>query len=78
MKIKKNGKWIDVVPKIDIGTMSVFIGASSSSDGTKGAVPAPAAGDQEKFLKANGTWSNTFAGTLVANTFKTSSGIEIY
>ena len=31
-------------------------GATSSAAGTSGLVPAPAAGDQDKFLKADGTW----------------------
>lgn len=32
-------------------------GASSSVAGATGLVPAPSAGDQDKFLKANGTWA---------------------
>ena len=34
-----------------------FVGAGASTAGTKGIVPAPAAGDQNKFLKADGTWA---------------------
>lgn len=34
-----------------------FTGATSSAAGVHGYVPAPAAGDHEKFLKGNGTWS---------------------
>lgn len=33
-------------------------GASASSAGAHGLVPAPAAGDHEKFLKGDGTWAN--------------------
>lgn len=33
-------------------------GASSSTAGTKGLVPAPAAGDDTKFLAGDGTWKN--------------------
>lgn len=36
---------------------STMIGASSSDAGTSGLVPAPAAGDQVKFLKGNGVWT---------------------
>lgn len=115
MKIKKNGEWIDFSLPVAIPTMT---GASSSADGTKGLVPIPTAGDQDKYLKADGTWGaitdtkvtntldtttkayvtgttsattntgtqvfdtdvylDTTAGTLVAKTFKTSTGIEIY
>lgn len=33
-----------------------YTGASASSGGTTGLVPAPAAGDQNKFLRADGSW----------------------
>lgn len=33
-----------------------FTGATEQTDGTHGYVPAPEAGDQDKFLKADGTW----------------------
>ena len=35
-----------------------FTGATSSAAGSKGYVPAPSAGDQTKFLRADGTWGN--------------------
>ena len=35
---------------------SAFKGATSSAAGGSGLVPAPAQGDQDKFLKADGTW----------------------
>lgn len=34
-----------------------FIGASSSSDGSKGLVPAPSKGEESYFLRGDGTWS---------------------
>lgn len=34
----------------------VFEGASSSADGTSGLVPQPSAGDQNKYLRADGQW----------------------
>ena len=37
-------------------TYSAFKGATSSAAGGSGLVPAPAQGDQAKFLKADGTW----------------------
>ena len=37
-------------------TYSAFKGATSSAAGGTGLVPAPAQGDQAKFLKADGTW----------------------
>ena len=44
---------------------SVFKGATSSAAGGTGLVPAPAKGDQAKFLKADGTW-----GTPENTTYK--------
>lgn len=35
-----------------------FSGSSSTEDGTAGRVPAPKAGDQEKLLKGDGTWTD--------------------
>ena len=115
MKIRKNGEWIDFSLPVAIPTMT---GASGSTNGSEGLVPAPTAGDKDKYLKADGTWEaitdtkvtntlatttkayvtgttsattntgtqvfdtgvylDTTAGTLVAKTFKTSTGIEIY
>lgn len=34
-----------------------FVGATDERDGKAGAVPAPVLGDQNKFLKGDGTWS---------------------
>ena len=53
MKIKKNGEWVDFSLPVAISTMA---GASSSANGSEGLVPAPSAGDQDKYLKADGTW----------------------
>jgi hypothetical protein len=42
-------------------TYSAFTGASSSTAGTSGLVPAPSSGDDGKFLKGNGSWANVEA-----------------
>lgn len=39
-------------------SVPVMGGATASDPGASGLVPAPAAGDQDKFLKANGSWAN--------------------
>ncbi len=41
---------------LDAARLPAMGGASSSAAGTAGAVPAPASGDQEKFLRGDGTW----------------------
>lgn len=45
-------------------TYSVMSGASAGSAGTAGLVPAPAAGDQNKALKGDGTWGEVASGTI--------------
>lgn len=37
---------------------AVFTGATSGADGTSGDVPAPQAGDENKWLKGSGGWAN--------------------
>ena len=47
--------WVQMSPDEAIRTMS---GATSDAAGQSGFVPVPQAGDQNKFLKGDGTWSN--------------------
>lgn len=42
---------------IPVDRLTVFTGADGTNAGTKGAVPAPAATDNNKYLKGDGTWS---------------------
>lgn len=39
-----------------VGKITTYTGATSTANGTGGLVPAPTRGQQEKFLKADGTW----------------------
>lgn len=39
-----------------VGKITTYTGATSTANGTGGLVPAPTKGQQEKFLKADGTW----------------------
>lgn len=43
---------------------NTFVGSSSGTAGSKGLVPAPAAGDQTKFLKGDGTWATAGGNAL--------------
>lgn len=47
----------------DWQTLSAFGGATASVAGSAGLVPAPTAGNQEKFLKADGTWDTPAGDT---------------
>lgn len=58
-----NLDWTSVINK------TAFTGATASAAGTLGLVPAPAAGAQAKFLRADGTWQTpTDTNTWKANT----------
>lgn len=52
-------------------TYSAFTGASSSVAGAAGLVPAPAAGDQDKVLKGDGTWGTAQAGNNTVFVYST-------
>lgn len=59
----------------DAARIPVMTGASSSAAGAQGAVPAPAAGAQAKFLRGDGTWqsvstSDTKVNVTLATTSK--------
>ena len=43
------------------GTTSTMTGATADTDGASGLVPAPKAGEQEKFLRGDGTWADVIA-----------------
>lgn len=50
-----------------------FTGATASTDGAHGYVVAPEAGDQDKYLKGDGTWGYPDAGTLTVVPFSISA-----
>ena len=54
-------------------TYTHFTGATSSADGVQGLVPGPLAGDQDKFLKGDGTWAAVQSG----GTYTAGNGISI-
>ena len=49
---RSGDKWIN-------NNLPNMSGATTQTAGTKGLVPAPAAGDNAKFLRGDGTWQNT-------------------
>ena len=54
--------------------VNTMIGASSSAAGSKGSVPAPAAGDEGKFLKGDGTWGEVDIPTITSSTTDLTAG----
>lgn len=52
---------------VDGNTEEIYVpemtGASSQADGTAGLPPAPEAGDEDKFLRGDGTWAEAGGGT---------------
>lgn len=49
----KASDWTVVQNNVD-----TMVGATSAAAGTRGLVPAPAAGESEKYLKGDGTWGS--------------------
>jgi hypothetical protein len=49
------------------GSTSVMVGATAGTAGTAGSAPAPAAGDQAKYLTGGGTWSDPVLSYGFAN-----------
>ena len=47
---------------LGLATDAAMTGASSGTAGAKGLVPAPAAGDEAKFLRGDGSWANGGGG----------------
>lgn len=68
----KTGKWENVSLADEIGDLiKVFAPASEEEDGSVGLVPAPVAGEQDKFLRGDGSWANpTEAVALDLSTLK--------
>lgn len=54
-------------------TYTHFTGATASTDGVQGLVPGPLAGDEDKFLKADGTWDTVGSSVNVVQTTGTST-----
>ncbi len=61
------------------GSGQVFTGATAITAGTQGEVPAPAAGDQAKYLRADGNWATPpgSGGSTVVITPTLSSGTKV-
>lgn len=57
----------------DAITVDEMTGASASADGAPGTVPAPLIGDENKFLRGDGTWQTVSGGTE----YQAGQGIEI-
>lgn len=62
---------LDNLPTIP--SYSDFTGATSSTAGAHGLVPAPAAGDEGKFLQGDGTWATVQSGSA----YTAGNGIDI-
>ena len=65
LNLNSNTMEIDSSGKI---TVKEMVGADSISGGSAGLVPAPSAGDQDKFLKGDGTWGTASGGATINDT----------
>lgn len=66
--IATTGSYNDLKDKPKTFDVATMVGASNTSDGKKGLVPQPFSGDQDKYLKANGTWSAVNPTTINGHT----------
>lgn len=71
---ENQGKWVAKTPQqVAQIIYQVMTGASASSDGTSGMVPAPAQGEQNLYLRGDATWADPTAeltatvNTLIGN-----------
>lgn len=55
---------------------SIMTGASADNAGTSGFVPAPQAGDQNKFLRGDGTWAEIEGGSIDTSAFATKTELS--
>ena len=58
----ESGKWVPITLPEAV-TTAIMIGADANNDGAAGLVPAPKAGDENKFLRGDGTWAEVTGGT---------------
>ena len=60
----KIGDGVTLVGALPFATSDIsdFVGATSSTAGEHGLVPAPQAGDEDKYLKGDGTWTEIELG----------------
>ena len=60
--------------KIPNDRINTMVGATTLTGGSAGLVPAPSAGDEDKFLKADGTWDTVGGG---GGSYTAGTGIDI-
>lgn len=72
------------VTKAKLNANTDMTGASSSVNGTRGTVPQPVAGDDEKYLRGDGTWADIAGGSggtafdqTITTTYSLASGKQV-
>lgn len=68
------GKWIPVTIEV-AAQVDVMVGAGDIEAGKAGLVPAPAAGDNYKFLRGDGTWAEV-DGTIDLDSYYTKAQVD--
>ena len=70
------GNFGELTPAAATAQLSAMVGANGTIAGTKGLVPAPAATDNVKLLRGDGTWVAANAGTVTSASVTTANGIS--
>jgi hypothetical protein len=73
--IKNLGAPVDANDALRKADLADFTGATSSAAGVAGLVPTPIVGDQNKYLKGDGTWATVAAGTQVQTDWNATTGL---
>lgn len=75
---KYNGQTMSSETNIpEVKTYEDFVGTDGETDGTSGLVPAPKVGDENKFLKGDGTWGVGSQYELPVASSSTLGGIKV-
>lgn len=72
------GQWQDLINRVKAKAENTpMSGATTQSAGTAGLVPAPAIGDNTKYLRGDGTWQTVSSYSLPPATTSTIGGVII-
>ncbi|MGE3769525.1 MAG: tail fiber domain-containing protein [Bdellovibrionales bacterium] len=72
--VKRTGAGAYTAAAIMQSEVPAFSGATSGDDGTLGGVPVPAAGEENLFLRGDGTWAAVSSGSTIGDG---DSGVEV-
>ena len=77
-RVATQGQWEDLITRVKAkAENTAMTGATASTAGTAGLAPAPAAGDETKYLRGDGTWQTVSSYSLPPATTSTIGGVIV-